>query len=140
MSENPLPAGLWVYMGQDRVGMLYPTDPLSFEYSAEWIASADSKPLHPHIKVMPGRLSMPELHAFLENLLPEGATQNHWPAIPSVFGFRAPCHGGGDTAGSKMPCCARDRPYLFNPAHKGCAKLVTPTPDCFVADHHATLE
>ena len=101
MNEKPLPVNLWVYMGHDKVGTLYPTDPLSFEYFAEWIASADPKPLHPHIKVVPGRLAMPELHAFFENLLPEGDQRKLIGLryqVSSVFGLLAMV--GGDTAGS----------------------------------------
>jgi serine/threonine-protein kinase HipA len=101
MNEQTLPASLWVYMGRDKIGTLYPTHPLSFEYSAEWMASASSTPLHPHIKVMPGRLATPELHAFFENLLPEGdqrALIGRRYQVSSVFGLLAMV--GGDTAGS----------------------------------------
>lgn len=45
MTANALPATLWVYMGADRVGRLYPTDPLSFEYLPEWIGRQDARPL-----------------------------------------------------------------------------------------------
>jgi serine/threonine-protein kinase HipA len=101
MEEAALPASLCVYMGQDRVGTLYPTDPLSFEYDAEWLASGDAKPLHPYIELSPGRLSMPALHAFFENLLPEGEQRRMISLryqVSSVFGLLAMI--GGDTAGA----------------------------------------
>jgi serine/threonine-protein kinase HipA len=101
MNEKALPASLQVTMGQRLVGTLYPTDPLSFEYSAQWLASAEAKPLHPHMKLMPGRLSTPELHAFFENLLPEGDQRRLIGLrcqVSSVFGLLAMV--GGDTAGS----------------------------------------
>lgn len=101
MREKSLPDSLWVYMGQDRVGTLYPTDPLSFEYAAEWIASAGARPLLGPIALRPGRLSMPQLHAFFENLLPEGEQRRLIGLryqVSSVFGLLAVV--GGDTAGA----------------------------------------
>jgi serine/threonine-protein kinase HipA len=101
MREQSLPDSLWVYMGQDRVGTLYPTDPLSFEYTAEWIASAGGTPLLAAIALRPGRLSMPRLHAFFENLLPEGEQRRLIGLryqVSSVFGLLAVV--GGDTAGA----------------------------------------
>ncbi|MDB5824941.1 MAG: type toxin-antitoxin system HipA family toxin [Herminiimonas sp.] len=101
MNQKVIPASLWAYSGQDRVGTLYPTNPLSFEYAAEWIAGAARKPLHPRIAVAPGRLTMPEVHAFFENLLPEGDQRKHLGVrhqATSVFGLLAMV--GGDTAGA----------------------------------------
>lgn len=103
MNEPAPPATLWVFYGLDRLGTLYPTAPLCFEYSAQWLARADAKPLHPHIALAPGRLSGPEVHAFFENLLPEGDQRKllslRYQAT-SVFGLLAMV--GGDTAGSVM--------------------------------------
>jgi serine/threonine-protein kinase HipA len=101
MEQMPLPASLWVYMGQHRVGTLYPTEPLSFEYSAEWLTNTAMMPLHPQIGILPGRLSMPALHAFFENLLPEGDQRRMISLryqVSSVFGLLA--MAGGDTAGA----------------------------------------
>lgn len=101
MTAKALPASLWLYMGMDRIGSLYPTDPLSFEYAPEWIARQDAAALHPAIPVAPGRIATPALHAFFENLLPEGdqrklISMRH--QVSSVFGLLATV--GGDTAGS----------------------------------------
>jgi serine/threonine-protein kinase HipA len=88
-------------MGQHRVGTLYPTEPLSFEYSAEWLTNTAMMPLHPQIGILPGQLSMPALHAFFENLLPEGDQRRMISLryqVSSVFGLLA--MAGGDTAGA----------------------------------------
>lgn len=101
MEATPLPASLWVYLGQQRVGTLYPTEPLSFEYAAQWLAAAVPKPLHPGIGLAPGRMSMPALHAYFENLLPEGDQRRMLGLryqVSSVFGLLAMV--GGDTAGA----------------------------------------
>lgn len=101
MTANALPASLWVYMGADRVGSLYPTDPLSFEYVPEWIGRKDPRPLQQEIPVVPGRIATPALHAFFENLLPEGDQRkliSMRQQVASVFGLLATV--GGDTAGS----------------------------------------
>jgi serine/threonine-protein kinase HipA len=101
MNRKALPSSLWVYLEQDRIGTLYPTEPLSFEYTAEWIARPDAKALHPDIPIGAGRIATPQLHAFFENLLPEGNQRKligmrH--QVSSVFGLLATV--GGDTAGN----------------------------------------
>lgn len=101
MSEKSLPPSLWVYMGQDRVGTLYLGEPLSFEYAAQWLASERARPLAASIGLAPGRLCMPQLHAFFENLLPEGEQRRligRRFQVSSVFGLLAMV--GGDTAGA----------------------------------------
>lgn len=101
MTARALPASLWVYTGGSRVGTLYPTDPLSFEYAPEWLERQGAKPLYPAGALVPGRIATPALHAFFENLLPEGDQRKligmrH--QVASVFGLLATV--GGDTAGS----------------------------------------
>jgi serine/threonine-protein kinase HipA len=96
-----LPASLWVYLGAERVGSLHPTDPLSFDYAPSWLARPDAAPLQPEIPVAPGRIATPWLHAFFENLLPEGDQRKLISLrhqVTSIFGLLATV--GGDTAGA----------------------------------------
>jgi serine/threonine-protein kinase HipA len=100
MNEPTLPKHLWVYLEDTRAGTLHRTEPLSFTYDSEWIAQSRA-PIHPDIPVAPGVIQTPILHAFFENLLPEGdqrrllALRHH---VTSVFGMLA--IAGGDTAGA----------------------------------------
>ncbi|MDO8300691.1 type II toxin-antitoxin system HipA family toxin [Lacisediminimonas sp.] len=101
MNQQALPASLWVYVGEGRIGTLYPTDPLSFEYAHEWILAPGAVALHPEIPLLPGRIATPALHAFFENLLPEGEQRKLIGMryqVSSIFGLLAKV--GGDTAGS----------------------------------------
>lgn len=92
---------LSVYMGDDLVGILHRTDPLSFSYGNAWLGRADARPLHASIPLAAGRIDTPHVHAFFENLLPEGdqrkiiSLRHH---VSTVFGLLAMV--GGDTAGS----------------------------------------
>ncbi|MET0964508.1 MAG: type II toxin-antitoxin system HipA family toxin [Noviherbaspirillum sp.] len=83
------------------MGTLYPGDPLCFEYAAQWLASGAARPLLASIGLAPGRQCMPQLHAFFENLLPEGEQRKligRRFQVSSVFGLLAMV--GGDTAGA----------------------------------------
>lgn len=101
MNPPALPDRLWVYSGDDHVGILYPTEPLSFEYTHDWRLAPKAVPLHADIPLSPDRIATPSLHAFFENLLPEGdqrkliSMRYH---VSSLFGLLATV--GGDTAGS----------------------------------------
>jgi serine/threonine-protein kinase HipA len=100
MSTLSLPSSLWVYIGEDRVGTLYPGEALTFEYSPEWI-SGNHGALHPQIQIADGKLSTPQVQAFFENLLPEGDQRkliSQRYQVTSVFGLLTSV--GGDTAGS----------------------------------------
>jgi len=88
-------------MDNDRVGSLYPTEPLSFEYVPAWLDKPEAKPLQREIPLAPGRIATPAVHAFFENLLPEGdqrtlLSMRH--QVASVFGLLTMV--GGDTAGA----------------------------------------
>ena len=94
------PDTLGVFWDRQRVGTLYRTDPLSFSYENEWLASA-GEPLVPGLPLGPDRYDSPQIHAFFENLLPEGeqrrliTLQNQ---VTTVFGLLAVA--GGDAAGA----------------------------------------
>jgi len=95
------PDTLAVFWDHQRIGTLYRTDPLSFSYETEWLASGGNKPLGPGLPLGPERYDSPQIHAFFENLLPEGeqrrliTLQNQ---VTTVYGLLAVA--GGDTAGA----------------------------------------
>lgn len=101
MEAANLPDSLWVYSGDEHVGTLYRTEPLEFDYSAFWLTKEGAFPLHPNLPVAPGRTHTPYVHAFFENLLPEGdqrkliSMREH---VSSVFGLLAAV--GGESAGA----------------------------------------
>lgn len=92
---------LSVFVDQTRVGSLYNTHPLAFSYDTSWLALPDSQPIDPQIPLGPDRIVTPYVHAFFENLLPEGdqrkriSMRHH---VSSIFGLLLEI--GGDTAGS----------------------------------------
>jgi serine/threonine-protein kinase HipA len=65
------PNRLDVYFGDELVGTLTDTSPLSFEYEAAWLNRADAWPIA-GIPLLSGAKSSVAMHAFFENLLPEG--------------------------------------------------------------------
>ena len=99
--DGALPNSLSVYMGDHRVGTLHRTDPLGFTYDDAWLGKTGASPLHTSLPLAPGRIASPDVHAFFENLLPEGdqrkivSLRHH---VSTVFGLLATV--GGDTAGS----------------------------------------
>lgn len=101
MQEPHMADALWVYSSDEHVGTLYQSEPLSFEYSSYWLTKDGALPLHPLLPVKPGRLNEPYVHAFFENLLPEGDQRKLISArehVGSVFGLLAAV--GGESAGS----------------------------------------
>jgi serine/threonine-protein kinase HipA len=63
---------LSVFMDQTRVGSLYNTQPLAFSHDTSWLTLPDSRPIDSQIPLGPERIATPYVHAFFENLLPEG--------------------------------------------------------------------
>ncbi len=99
-AQSPAPS-LSVFIEQTHVGSLYNTHPLAFSYDTSWLALPDSRPIDPQIPLGPERIVTPYVHAFFENLLPEGdqrkliSMRHH---VSSIFGLLLEV--GGDTAGS----------------------------------------
>lgn len=60
-----------VFYGEELIGTVFDTEPLSFEYAPIWLKRLKPFPLA-SIPLTPGRLTEPQVQAFLENLLPEG--------------------------------------------------------------------
>lgn len=67
----PRATALDVYYGAEPMGTVHDTTPLGFEYTPAWLQRADAFALCA-IGLQPGRIDSPEVHAFFENLLPEG--------------------------------------------------------------------
>ena len=100
-APNSLPAALWVYAPEGRVGTLHHTDPLSFTYSDEWLAKAGATPIHSGIPLVRGKIATAYVAAFFENLLPEGEPRKligMREQVTSVFGLLA--RVGGESAGA----------------------------------------
>lgn len=99
--SNILPPSLSVFIDDQLVGAIYPTDPLSFAYDNAYLASPGAAPISGDIPLSAGANSTPAVHAFFENLLPEGdqrkiiSLQKH---VSTVYGLLAAA--GGDTAGA----------------------------------------
>lgn len=100
MTGAPLET-LSVFMENERIGELRRTEPLSLVYDPAWLAKPDARPLHKTMPLGAEPIATPSVHAFFENLLPEGdqrrllSLRHH---VSSVFGLLATV--GGDTAGS----------------------------------------
>lgn len=92
---------LSVFMDEHHVGSLYNETPLAFAYDPMWLNGALAKPLAPEIPLRAEKVNSPYVHAFFENLLPEGeqrkliSMRHH---VSTLFGLLATV--GGDTAGS----------------------------------------
>ncbi|MRV72956.1 type II toxin-antitoxin system HipA family toxin [Duganella sp. FT92W] len=96
-----LPQALWVYGPGGLVGTLHPTEPLSFRYSASWLANAAATPLHPGIPLGDELIATPYVAAFFENLLPEGDQRkliSLREQVTTVFGLLS--RVGGESAGA----------------------------------------
>ncbi|MFT5590342.1 MAG: serine/threonine-protein kinase HipA [Bradyrhizobium sp.] len=94
---------LAVFMESALIGTLYNDQPLAFEYAAAWLDQPAAQALTPEIPLQAGKISTPFVHAFFENLLPEGEQRTLISLryhASTVFGLLAII--GGDTAGSTV--------------------------------------
>lgn len=100
-TRPPVPNALWVYGPDGLVGTLHNTDPLSFSYSAAWVATPGAQPIHPKLPLAAGPSDAPYVAAFFENLLPEGDQRtviSMREQVSTVFGLLA--RVGGESAGA----------------------------------------
>jgi serine/threonine-protein kinase HipA len=92
---------LSVFWDARQVGTLLDADPLTFIYAGAWLDSPDPIALAPTLPLQADPLATPAVHAFFENLLPEGE-QRRIASLrfqaSSVFGLLSSI--GGDTAGA----------------------------------------
>ncbi len=102
---------LAVFMESALIGTLYNHQPLAFEYAAAWLDQPAALALTPEIPLQAGKISTSFVHAFFENLLPEGeqrtliSLRHH---VSTVYGLLAII--GGDTAGNTVLLPAGQHP------------------------------
>lgn len=65
------PAGLDVFLNDERVGTAFDTEPISFEYADSWLSDPGAAAVG-RVAKRPGRQDGGEVIAFFDNLLPEG--------------------------------------------------------------------
>lgn len=88
-----------LYKSGQKVGRVFDEQPLRFAYDDAWLGHPDAHPISPSIPLVRGDQSSDAVHAFFENLLPEGhvrqflQTSRH---ATTVFGLLRSV--GGDTA------------------------------------------
>lgn len=90
-----------VYQDGLRIGSLHDEQPLRFSYEAEWLKRPDARAIAPTLPLQTTAFSGDRVHAFFENLLPEGPVRRLLQAnhhTTSVFGLLRSV--AGDTAGS----------------------------------------
>lgn len=88
-----------LYKGGQKVGRLFDAQPLAFAYDDAWLGHPDARPISPTIPLVRGDQSSEAVHAFFENLLPEGHVRKFLQAsrhATTVFGLLRSV--GGDTA------------------------------------------
>lgn len=103
-------------MDDVHIGSLYHRAPLSSSYDIAWLDNPEEKPLDPEIPLQTGEIASIYVHAFFENLLPEGdqrriiGVRHH---VSTVFGLLAAV--GGDTVGSivLLPSGQTPQPPLY---------------------------
>jgi serine/threonine-protein kinase HipA len=99
-----------VYRGTALVGVLFDTEPISFEYSRQWLGKPDSFAL-PGIALASARAAGERVAAFFDNLLPEGALRDHIGKqrhASTLFALLREV--GGDTAGGLLILREGDKP------------------------------
>lgn len=88
-----------LYQDGHKVGRLFDEQPLRFVYDDAWLSHRDARPISPSIPLLHGDQSSEAVHAFFENLLPEGHVRKFLQAsrhATTVFGLLRSV--GGDTA------------------------------------------
>lgn len=117
-AKGILPSALAVFGPDGLMGTLYPTEPLSFRYCAEWLDKANATAIHPAIPLAAGRIDSPFVTAFFENLLPEGDQRKlitMREQVSTVFGLLWKI--GGESAGSVvlLPEGEHPQPPIYQP-------------------------
>lgn len=114
---TPRAAALDVFYGTERVGTLHDTSPLSFAYAPSWLDRQDAFSLSV-IALQPGPIASPLVHAFFENLLPEGDLRVYLSAQRKASTlFSLLLEVAGDTAGAflMLPCGTTPQPPAYEP-------------------------
>lgn len=109
---------LVLYRDDQKVGRLFDEQPLRFAYDDAWIGHPDARPISPSIPLVQGDQSTEAVHAFFENLLPEGHVRKFLQAsrhATTVFGLLRSV--GGDTASglTVLPQGEAPKPAQYRP-------------------------
>lgn len=93
-------AALDIYYGSELVGTVHDTTPLTFEYAQSWLDRQGRFPLSV-IPLQAGRIESVHVHAFFENLLPEGELRHYLSEQRKASTlFSLLLEVAGDTAGA----------------------------------------
>jgi serine/threonine-protein kinase HipA len=114
---TPRPPHLEVFFGEEAVGRLHDTSPLSFEYAASWLNRAAPMPLSA-VPLAPGFQSSAAVQAFFENLLPEGELRSYIAEQKKASTlFSMLLEVAGDTAGGFviLPAGQSPEPPSYQP-------------------------
>lgn len=107
---TPLIHQLDVYFGDDLVGSVHDTIPLSFDYSDEWLNRSEPAQIA-SIELTKGRQQSAAVTAFFENLLPEGELRSYIATSKKATTlFSQLLEVAGDTAGGFVILPANERP------------------------------
>ncbi|URI09115.1 type II toxin-antitoxin system HipA family toxin [Aquincola tertiaricarbonis] len=104
------PSALSVFYGDDCVGTVHDRAPLTFAYTADWLSRPSPWSLAA-IPLQPGEQSGAAVHAFFENLLPEGELRQYLAQqrqASSLFALLLAL--AGDTAGGFVLVPVGERP------------------------------
>lgn len=107
-----------VYSNGQLVGTLFEASPLKFRYADAWLRAADAKPIAPSIGLHQQEHAGEFVHAYFENLLPEGDIRRFLSIsqhATTVFGLLFAL--GGDTASglSLLPQGEKPGPPSYQP-------------------------
>lgn len=106
-----------VFHGDECVGTLHDTEPVSFVYAPAWLARTEVFPLSA-IRLQSGPITSPEVLAFFENLLPEGDLRSYLSQqrkASTLFALLREV--AGDTAGAfvLLPHGQSPQPAVYEP-------------------------
>lgn len=96
-----MPKSLDVYINGQLIGYLHDHEPLTFTYTNECISGLVSSPIEKIIPLETGEINSPAVHAYFENLLPEGDQRDSLEKkyhVTSIFGLLE--NSAWDSAGS----------------------------------------
>lgn len=113
----PRVTALDVFYGQELIGTVHDTSPLTFEYAPAWLARQEAFPLSV-IALAAGRIGSPHVQAFFENLLPEGELRVYLSEQRKASTlFALLLEVAGDTAGAfvMLPQGQRPEPPAYEP-------------------------
>jgi serine/threonine-protein kinase HipA len=111
------PDQLDVFFGEEAVGTLFDSEPLSFEYAESWLSRSPLIPLA-NIELSRGQNHSNAVAAFFENLLPEGELRDYIASsTKSSTVFSLLRQVAGDTAGGFviLPAGERPQPPSYKP-------------------------